>query len=225
MASAALAAPIRDPAGFIRDNTVLRPVPLVPELVLHVADEALALWERTEEELGAMGLPPPFWAFAWAGGQALARYLLDRPHLVAGKRVLDLGCGSGLTAIAAAKAGAAAVLAVDIDEFAIAAAQINGEANRVALTAETRDMLDETAGADVILVGDLFYEKPLAERALAFLRRARAAGSAALIGDPGRTYLPKSELHELAVYSVPVSRALEDYEIKRTAVWRLAEVG
>lgn len=211
-----------DPAAFVRANTALLPVPLVPEIRLHLASEALPLWEKTEEELGAMGLPPPFWAFAWAGGQALARYVLDHPDSVRDRQVLDLGSGSGLTAIAAARAGAAAVLAVEIDAFAVAAIELNSAQNGVAVEARLVDILDARAAIwDVVLVGDLFYEKPLAERTLGFLRHQRAGGANVFIGDPGRTYFPKTGLERLASYSVPVSRDLEDMEIKDTAVWRL----
>lgn len=216
------ATPAAGRAAFIRANTALLPVPLVPELRLHLASEALELWQKTEEELGAMGLPPPYWAFAWAGGQALARYLLDRPGTVAGARVLDLGAGSGLTGIAAARAGAAEVTASEIDAYAVAAITLNAAANGVALAPREADMLDDPAEAwDVVLVGDMFYEKPLAGRALAFLDRCRERGARVLVGDPGRSYLPRARLLRLARYSVPVSRDLEDMEIKDTAVWRL----
>lgn len=205
---------------FVRDNTALLPVPLCPEIVLHVAAEALPLWEKTEQELGEIGLPAPFWAFAWAGGQALARHVLDRPELVAGRRVLDLGAGSGLVGIAAMRAGAAHVTASDPDPWAIAAIGLNAAANGVNVTAAAGDGLDTDASAfDVVLIGDLFYEKPLAERVLAFVERAHGNGAAILIGDPGRSYLPRNRLVRLAEYSVPTTRALEDSEIKRTAVW------
>ena len=214
-----------DRKAFIRANTRLKPVAHVPEISLHVAEESVPIWRKTEEELDAMGLPPPYWAFAWAGGQALARYLLDAPHLVAGKRVLDLASGSGLVAIAAAKAGAAPVIAADIDAFTEAAISLNTEANEVYVEIIVRDLLDDLAPTmpryDVILVGDLFYERDTAARALAFLERQAAAGTQVLIGDPGRTYLPRERLTHLAEYSVPVTRELEDMEIKRTMVWEL----
>lgn len=211
-----------DPARFIRANTELLTVPLVPEISLYLASEAIPLWEKTEEELGQMGLPPPFWAFAWAGGQALARYLLDNPETVRGKSVLDIGSGSGLTAIAAAKAGAAGVLALEVDRFAIAAIEANRQVNTVKLEARCEDVLDNRAmAADIVLVGDLFYEKPLAERALAWLRHQAAQGADVLIGDPGRSYLPRDALEQIAAYQVPVTRELEDLEIKNTGVWRL----
>lgn len=212
-------------AAFIRANTRLQAPPHVPEIVLHLADEAVPLWRRTEEELGEIGLPPPFWAFAWAGGQALARYLLDTPGTVAGKRVLDLASGSGVVAIAAAQAGAAPVVASEIDDYAEVAIALNAEANGVYADVLARDLLDDPAPAearyDLILVGDLFYEQTTAARALAFVQRQAAAGARVLIGDPGRSYLPKERLTQLIEYRIPVTRELEDQEIKRTAVWTL----
>jgi predicted nicotinamide N-methyase len=214
-----------DPAAFIRANTRLQPVPNASEIVLHLADEAVPLWQRTEDELGQMGLPPPFWAFAWAGGQALARYVLDNPAKVAGKRVLDLASGSGLVAIAAAKVGAAPVVATEIDAFAVAAIPLNAAANNAYVDVEMRDLLDdkvaEASRYDAILVGDLFYERDTAARVLDFLRRHATAGARVLIGDPGRTYLPRDALTQLAEYRVPVTRELEDAEIKRACVWTL----
>lgn len=210
-------------AQFIKANTRLLPVPLVPEVRLHLAEESLAIWRQTEEELGRMNVPPPWWAFAWAGGQALARYVLDNRALAAGRSVLDLGAGSGLAGIAAVKAGAARVLAVDTDPFAVAAIALNAAANDVAMEATADDIL---AGGpslfDLVLVGDLFYERTLAERVLAFVQAARSQGAAVLVGDPRRSYFPKESFTEVAEYSVPVTRDLEDMEIKRTAVWRLA---
>jgi predicted nicotinamide N-methyase len=214
---------ISDKAAFIRANTRPRAVPLVPEIVLLVADEAVPLWHKTEEELGEAGLPPPFWAFAWAGGQALARHILDHPELVRGKRVLDLASGSGLVAIAAMKAGAAAVTAADIDAFACAAALLNAAHNGVTVTACQDDVLAGTHDArwDAVLAGDIFYERDTAQRAFDFLSRHAARGSTVLIGDPGRSYLPRDRMRRIADYSVPVTRDLEDAEIKRTAVWDL----
>jgi predicted nicotinamide N-methyase len=212
-------------SAFIRAQTVLRPVPHVPEISLHVADEAVPLWHRTEEELDAMGLPPPYWAFAWAGGQALARYVLDHRDIVAGKRVLDLATGSGLVAIAAAMAGAAPVIGADIDPFCEQAIALNAAANAVYVEILVQDLLDRPAPLvsryDVILVGDLFYEQTTAERAVAFLDRHAHLGTQVLIGDPGRAYLPRSRLVRRCEYEVPVTRELEDYDIKRTAVWSL----
>ena len=222
---------IADRKAFIRANTRLTPVPHVPEIALYVADESVPMWQKTEEELGAIGLPPPYWAFAWAGGQALARHVLDHRDIVAGKRVLDLAAGSGLVAIAAAKAGATPVIAADIDAFTEDAISLNAEANDVYVEIVMQDLLEEktlldrpvsdTPRYDVILVGDLFYERDTAARALSFLDRNAASGARVLIGDPGRTYLPKQRLTLLAEYSVPVTRELEDMEIKRTSVWEL----
>jgi predicted nicotinamide N-methyase len=211
---------IDDPEAFIRANTVLQPVPHAPQLALHVADEITPIWKMTEEALGELGLAPPFWAFAWAGGQAIARYLLDNPDEVRGKAVLDFASGSGLCAIAAMKAGAARALANDIDPFCRAAIALNAQANGVAVDCVIADLLDRPApGVEVILAGDICYEKPLAGRVLAWLAAASASGSRVLIGDPGRTYFPRAGLTRLADYQVQTTRELEDYEIKRTGVW------
>ena len=211
---------------FILDNTTLLPVPLVPEIHLHLAHEAVPLWQKTEDELGAIGLPPPFWAFAWAGGQALARFVLDNPETVRGKHVLDLASGSGLVAIAAMQAGAAKVLAADIDAFAVAAISLNAQHNQLCdfLEITQYDLLQSPPQPfDTILVGDLFYEKTTAEKVFEWLTMAKANGTHILIGDPSRSYLPKDKLVKIAEYNVPVTRDLEDAEIKRTAVWRLAD--
>ncbi len=209
-------------ADFIRQNTTVMTPPLVPEVKLHLAHEAVPLWQKTEEELGEMGLPPPFWAFAWAGGQALARYVLDHSSSVEKLKVLDLATGSGLVAIAAAQVNAAVTMAADIDEFATTAAQMNAELNQVSLDIKLEDLLhQQPPSADVILVGDLFYEKALATRCLVWLRQAQEQGAEIFIGDPGRSYLPRDQLKKLAEYNVPVTRDLEDAEIKRTAVWQL----
>jgi predicted nicotinamide N-methyase len=217
---------IADPRAFILANTRLKPVPHVPEIMLHVADEAVPLWRKTEEELGAAGLPPPYWAFAWAGGQALARYVLDHPDLVHGRRVLDLAAGSGLVAIAAAKAGATPVVAADIDRFAESAIALNAQANGAYIEILLQDLLDSPAPIDrrydVILAGDVFYERITAERAFGFLDRHAALGTRVLVGDPGRAYLPRQRLVKHCEYAVPVTRELEDQEIKRTIVWSLA---
>lgn len=214
---------IDNPEAFIRANTRLRPVPLVPEISIYVADEAVPIWQMTEDELGATGLPPPFWAFAWAGGQALARYVLDNPDTVRGKRVLDLATGSGLVAIAAMKAGAASADAADIDRFALAAVDLNARQNNVKIAARAENVLTSDNGTawDTILAGDIFYERDTADAAWAFLARHAARGATILIGDPGRTYLPKKKLISLAEYRVPVTRELEDMEIKRTVVWTI----
>ena len=214
---------ILDRAQFIRANTSLMTPPLVPEVQLYLAHEAVPLWQKTEEELGELGLPPPFWAFAWAGGQALARHVLDHPDIVRGKRVIDLASGSGLVGIAAMKAGAASVLAADIDAFSVEAIVLNAEVNGVSLEATSRDLLEQPAqGCDVILVGDLFYEKGLAAKVFAWLEEAEGRGIVTLIGDPGRSYLPREKLKKLGEYKVQVTRDLEDAEVKLTSVWRLS---
>ncbi len=216
---------IPDKDAFIRANTRLRAVPLTPEISLLLADEAVPLWHKTEEEIGEAGLPPPFWAFAWAGGQALARHVLDNADLVRGKTVLDLASGSGLVGIAAMKAGAASVTVADIDAFACAAAALNAAENGVTLSTCQDDLLAEPHGRrwDVVLAGDIFYERDTAQRAFDFLLGHVARGATVLIGDPGRSYLPRDKLRRIADYSVPVTRDLEDAEIKQTAVWSLLQ--
>ncbi len=180
------------------------------------------IWRLTEEELGELGLPPPFWAFAWAGGQALSRYLLDHPHEVAGKRVLDFAAGSGLVGIAAMKAGAASVLCADIDPFCTAAVAANADANGVALDFTADDLLEAPPPeVDIICAGDVCYERPMTDRVLAWLAQAKANGARVLIGDPGRTYFPREGLTFLAEYRVPTTRELEDQDIKRSSVWAL----
>ena len=206
------------PEDFIRANAVLLSPPLVPEIVLHLASEVVPLWRKTEEELSEIGVPPPYWAFAWAGGQALARYILDNPMLVAGKRVLDIGSGSGLVGLAASKAGAADVLAADIDAFACAAITLNAKANDLRIATTQENLIGTAPDWDVILVGDLFYERPLAEGLVAWLR---PLGKTVLLGDPGRTYFPRQGVENLATYSVQTTRDLEDREIRETGVYRL----
>lgn len=207
---------------FIAANTRLQAVPHAPEISLWLADEITPLWRLTEEELGAMGLPPPFWAFAWAGGQALARWLLDHPDQVAGKRVIDLATGSGLVAVAAMKAGAASVLAADIDPFCAAAVAANARSNGVEIAFTDANLLDAPPPpVDLICAGDVFYEKPMAEAVLTWLKQAQANGTRVIVGDPGRTYFPKSGLTLLAEYTVPTTRELEDQEVKRSRVWSL----
>ncbi|MFK5599876.1 class I SAM-dependent methyltransferase [Methylobacterium sp. HMF5984] len=209
-------------AAFIRANTRLLPVAHAPEIVLHVADEATELWQKTEDELAEIGLPPPFWAFAWAGGQALARYLLDNPDIAAGRRVLDFASGSGLVAIAAARSGAASVLASDLDAFAIAAIPLNAAANGVSgrIATSSADLIGTVPDVDLVLAADIFYERDLAGAVGDWLGRLHAAGTTVLIGDPGRSYLPRARLEAIASYAVPVTRALEDAEIKQSHVWR-----
>jgi predicted nicotinamide N-methyase len=176
------------PEDFIKANARLMAPPLVPEIKLHLASEVVPLWRATEEELAEIGLPPPYWAFAWAGGQALARYVLDHPEIVLGKRVLDIGAGSGLVGLAACKAGADQVMAADIDAFSCAAMRLNASANDCVLAVTQDDLIGMSGAWDVILLGDLFYERPLAERLLAWLQ---PLGKPALLGDPGRNYFPK----------------------------------
>jgi predicted nicotinamide N-methyase len=207
--------------AFILAQTRLLPVPHAPAIRLHLADEAVELWQKTEDELGEMGLPPPFWAFAWAGGQGLARHILDHPELVAGKRVLDFASGSGLVAIAAAKAGAAHVEASEIDAHALAAIPLNAAANGVEVSVRKDDMIALDEGWDVVMAGDVFYERGMAGSVHGWLRALAARGATALVGDPGRAYLPREGLTLMAEYHVPVTRALEDAEIKRVGVYRV----
>jgi predicted nicotinamide N-methyase len=207
-------------AAFIRANTApIRP-PHVPEIVLHLADEAHDLWHRTEEELDALGLPPPFWAFAWAGGQGLARYVLDHPDSVSGRRVLDFASGSGLVAIAAAKAGAGAVLAADIDPWTETAIRLNAALNGVDIAFTGLDLVGKPVEADVLLAGDVFYDRAFADLLVPWFLELTEKGVTILVGDPGRAYLPKERLRPEATYQVPVTLALEDSEVKKTTVWR-----
>jgi len=212
---------IADPASFIRANTAVMSPPLVPEIRLHLASEITPLWQATEETLARDQLPPPYWAFPWAGGQALARHVLDHPQLVRGRSVLDFGAGCGLLAIAAAKAGAAAVTAAEIDPFAAAAIGLNAALNAVEVHVETADVIGRAAAPwQVVLVGDMCYERPLAERLTAWLRVMAAEGILVLLGDPGRNYLPKDGLSALARYTVPTPLDLEDRVTREGVVWR-----
>ncbi len=213
---------LTDPASFVRENTRPNGVPLVPEIELFLADELVPIWQLTEEELSESGLPPPFWAFAWAGGQALARYLLDHPELVLGKRVLDFASGCGISAIAAARAGAKSVLAADIDPFAAAACALNASHNKVPITTTTDDLVGQSTNHwDVIITGDICYEQPLADQVTGWLSQAAALGKLVLIGDPGRTYLPKAGLEKLVSYAVKTTRELEDTDVRNTTVWQV----
>jgi predicted nicotinamide N-methyase len=212
-----------NPSEFIVANTALVSPPLVAELRLHLAVEVMPLWRRTEEELAQMGVPPPYWAFAWAGGQALARYILDNPQEVAGRAVLDFGSGSGIVAIAAAKAGARFVCAADIDPYAAAAIALNARANGVEIAVETKDVIGSRENWQTILCGDMCYERPLAGRLLEWLHERAAGGAGVLLGDPGRSYFPKSGVAKLATYHVQTTRDLEDSEIRQTSVYRLAD--
>ena len=211
-----------DRRAFIRANTRALQPPLVPEVWLHLAEESVPLWQKTEEELGEMNVPPPFWAFAWAGGQALARYVLDNAELAAGKRIVDLGAGSGLCAIAASLAGASDVLAADVDPFSSHAVSLNSELNDVQIRATSEDLLlASPPQIDLLLIGDLFYEKELSNSVLKWSAEVTAKGAMVLVGDPKRSFFPVERFEPVAEYSVPVTRALEDSEIKRTLVWRM----
>ena len=213
---------IHDAPAFIASNTRVLSPPLVPEIRLHLAEESVPIWQKTEEELGLMNVPPPYWAFAWAGGQALARYVLDNPGLFDGRSVLDLGSGSGLTAIAARMAGAKSVLANDIDALSLEAVRLNAAFNGIVVETSQADLLAAPpAPFDVILAGDLFYERQLADTVTVFIERAASNGALVLIGDPQRNYFPKGRFTLAAEYRVAVTRELEDALIKKTAVWRL----
>jgi predicted nicotinamide N-methyase len=208
----------------ITDTTRLATVPYVPEIRLQQAEDPFTVWEQVESTAAGTELPPPFWAFAWAGGQALARYLLDHPDLVAGQRVLDVASGSGLVAIAAAKCGAAPVLAVDVDELAVKAISVNAAANGARVRPLLADVLGGDAqGAEVVLCADAFYEEDLAERALRFLHRAKAGGARVFVGDPGRAFLRKAGLVPLASYEIPVTIALEGMTSKRATVYEVTD--
>ncbi|WCJ62170.1 class I SAM-dependent methyltransferase [Agrobacterium tumefaciens] len=209
-----------DPERFILENTGILHPPHVPELRLHLATEAHELWLKTEEELEEIGLPPPFWAFAWAGGQGLARYVLDHPESVCGKRVLDFASGSGLVAIAAAKAGAAKVLAADIDPWTETAIRLNAALNDVDIGFTGLDLVGKPVEADVLLAGDVFYDRTFADLLVPWFLELTEKGVIVLVGDPGRAYLPKERLRAEATYQVPVTRALEDSDVKKTTVWR-----
>jgi len=213
---------IDNPEDFIIRNTRLGAAPLVPELALYLADAVMPLWEMTEADLERQGVPPPYWAFAWPGGQAVARLILDRPELVKARRVLDLGAGGGIAAIAAMRAGALRATANDIDALALAAIALNAAANGVTVDALGRDLLDDVARDwDIILAGDLCYEKPMAGRVMGWLRTAASTGTTVLLGDPGRAYAPADGLYKLGDFAVPVSRDLEDRDIRHTAVWQV----
>jgi predicted nicotinamide N-methyase len=209
--------------AFIRANAKVTRPPIVPEIELYLASEVVPLWNKTEE-IGTANLPPPYWAFAWPGGQALARYLLDHPETVKGRRVLDFGAGSGLVAIAAAKAGAFAT-AADIDPLSIAAIALNAGLNRVTVATIEDDVIGRPSAWDAVLLGDMCYERPLAERLLEWLEVLARQGTEVLLGDPGRSYFPPSGMARLATYSVPTTRDLEDREVRATSVYRLLPRG
>lgn len=211
----------KHPEDFVREHTAIESPPLVPELKLHLASEVVPLWQATESELVKLGLPPPYWAFAWAGGQALARYLFDRPGLLHGKRVLDFASGSGLAACAAARCGAAEVTASEIDPYALAAIRLNAALNGCEVQVTAEDQVGRNGGWQVVLAGDVCYEKPMAEAAFAWLSALARGGTTVLLGDPGRSYLPKSGLEKRARYAVPTTRELEDSDLRNAVVWRV----
>jgi predicted nicotinamide N-methyase len=210
-----------DAHAFVRQQTTLATPPLVPEIHLHLASAVTPLWRATEATLAARDVPPPYWAFAWPGGQALARYILDDPMTVRGRSALDFAAGSGLVGIAAASAGAAATTAADIDRIAVAAIALNAAANGVIIDIMQEDPIDRPSRWDVVLAGDVCYEQPMAGRATVWLRRLAAAGTEVLLGDPGRSYRPADGLVELARYRVPTSLDLETRTECETVVWRL----
>jgi predicted nicotinamide N-methyase len=209
-----------DPRALVLTRTRLQRAPLVPELELHLADDMDDAWQGLQRELDDGELPPPFWAFAWLGGQAVARHVLDHPELVRGRSVLDLATGSGLCALAACLAGATDVLAVDVDPVAVEAVRLNAEHNGVQLRTSSDDLLDaDPPRVDVVLAGDVFYDAAMAARVQPWLLAARRAGADVLIGDPLRHYLPRALLAERAAYDVPTTRALEGVEVKRVVVY------
>ena len=212
--------------AFIRSHTRAAPVPGLEPIRLWTADELTPIWEATEADLARHRIDPPFWAFPWAGGQAVARYLLDHPETVRDKRVLDLACGSGLLAIAALRAGAASVLANDIDPMCEAAVAANADLNNVMIQWSGADLLagpasDIAADIDVVLAGDVFYEQQMAKRFLAFLQRMRAAGASVIVGDPGRLYFPRDAFRQLAEYDVTTTTEIENNPVKAARVWTL----
>jgi predicted nicotinamide N-methyase len=214
--------PVGSRRSFVLRSTRLRAVPGAETIRLHLSDEVLVLWRDLQLETGDPDTPLPYWAFAWAGGLALARYLDERPETVTGRSVIDLGTGSGLCAIAAARAGASAVTAIDVDPFAVEAARLNARANGVRIDVVGRDVLDERPPeVDVVLAGDCWYQDGLAERMTRWLEAAAAAGTEVLIGDPGRRYLPLDQLIELAAYDVRTTTELEDLAQKTARVHRL----
>jgi predicted nicotinamide N-methyase len=213
------------PARLVRSATSLAPVPFVPEISLYQADDIYATWELTERALRQPDLPPPFWSVAWPGGQALARYLLDHPSLVTGKTVLDVGSGSGLVAIAAARAGAAAVVAAEPDPLAAAAIAMNAAANDVPVPVCVGDAPDAGVRADVVVAGDVWYERELADRVGSYLDQVAAAGAEVFTGDIGRRYFPRRRYFCVASYEIPASVALEGKQVLRASVWRAQSPG
>ena len=216
-----------DPDAFIRAETAPGRPPLVPEIELHLASEITPIWQASEARLARDGVAPPYWAFAWPGGQALARHLLDHPALVRGRRVLDFAAGSGIGAIAAALAGARLVEAAEIDPLAAAAIRLNAARNGCAVTPILEDLFAAEAASqaarwDLVLAGDVCYERPMAEAVARWLGRLAASGLTVLLADPGRAYLPKAGLIELARYRVPTSLELEDRTERETVIWEIS---
>ncbi|MDP6691651.1 MAG: 50S ribosomal protein L11 methyltransferase [Alphaproteobacteria bacterium] len=211
-------------AAFIVANTVVQSTALLPEIKLRLASEDMPIWQMNDEEREAAGVPLPYWAFAWAGGQALARYFLDWPGTVRGKTVLDMGAGCGLEAIAAAMAGARVVTAADTDPFAIAATKLNAELNGMRVETTAEDLIGRTGDWDIVMIGDLFFEQPLAKHLEAWLRGLHETGVEILIGDPQRTFLPRRGLEKLATFAVPTTSALEDSDLRNASVWRMVSV-
>jgi predicted nicotinamide N-methyase len=215
----------RDTPEIIRTGTQLRSVRLVPEIRLYQAGDPISLWRPAEPTSWWAGLGPPFWAFAWAGGQALARYLLDHPETIRGRRVIDMASGSGLVAIAAAQAGAATVTAYDIDPAAAEAIRMNAAANAVTVLPVCADVLEQdnlpAAGTDLVLVADAFYQPELARKVIQFVARGHARGADVLVGDFGRAYLPSDRLTSLASYDVAGQSMLEGSDVKHTTIWAL----
>lgn len=210
------------PEDFIRAQTRIDRPGLVPELRLHLATEMAPLWRATQRELDDLDLPPPYWAFSWPGGQALTRLVLDQPHWVAGKKVLDFAAGSGLSGIAAALRRARRVVAAEIDPYAAAAIALNADLNGVRVEVDSHDLVGRRdLGFDVVLAGDVCYEKPMAERVFAWFQDLAADGATVLMGDPGRAYLPGRHLVETARYQVRTSTDLEDRDMRETVVWRI----
>lgn len=213
-------------AALVFDATEDAAAPLVPEIRLRLADGLTSTWEATEAAAGG-AKPPPFWAFAWAGGQALARLVLDYPDLVRGRTVLDFASGCGISAVAALKSGARSVTASEIDPFAVAATRaafaLNGYADDARAQAALEDFVDRDDGWDVVLAGDVCYERPAAGRITLWLRSLAARGAVVLLADPGRQYAPSDGLEELAVYAAPARREIESAETQTTRVWRIVE--
>ncbi|HEY1722764.1 MAG TPA: 50S ribosomal protein L11 methyltransferase [Magnetospirillaceae bacterium] len=209
--------------AFIRSGTELVAPTAIPEVKLHLATAITPLWQASEAYLHGNNLPPPYWAFAWVGGQALARYVLDSPWLVRGRRVLDFAAGSGICGIAAALAGATEIEASDLDGVACAAIMLNAESNGVSVKVLPGDLVDRPSGSwDVVLAGDICYEKPMTDRCFPWLQELAQKGAMVLLADPGRAYLPEKGIVRLAEYTIPTSREIEDRESRDTVIYRVA---